>query len=365
MTSKGARTRAAVLCIGLVATSTLVERVAHAQGTGTPPPSSSQAPAPATEQQLKVAREMFQDAYKDEQEKRYAQALEKFQRVAAVKESASVRYRIGSVLESLSRLREARDAFRALAASKPNLTQPETEIADNAAERAHLLDKKIPRVLLRLQPNPPADARVSIDGAPVPASTTPRAIELDPGEHHILASSPTSLASESKVTLAEGREVEVMVVLESNAPASKPPPPVAEPPPPVASAPRDNTLAFVALGAGGALVVTGLVLLGIREGDISDINKACGSDGTCPAAQQSSLQSSHDQAALFGPLGIGMAVVGLAAAGTGVYLLLRRAPAAEAPPAKGTTTTSPSNGGLRISTRPVYGGALLGLGASF
>jgi hypothetical protein len=348
------------VCIGLAAASALVADVAHAQGTAAPAPAST----PANDVQLKAAREMFQDAYKDEQEKRYTQALDKFQRVAAVKESASVRYRIGSVLEQLGRLREARDSFRALAASKPNLTQPEKEIADNAAERAHLLDKRIPRLVLRLQPDAPADARVSIDGAPVPASTAPRSIELDPGEHHILASSPTSQPSETKVTLAEGREVEVMVVLETVAAAKQPPPVVVEPPP-VEAPRRDNTLAYVALGAGGVLVVTGLVLLGIREGDVSDIKKACGANGTCPSAQMASLQSSHDQAALFGPLGIGVGLVGLAAAGTGVYLLLRRAPAADAAPAKGTTTTSPSSGGVRLSTRPVYGGALLGLDASF
>jgi len=63
--------------------------------------------------------------YKDEQEKRYAQALDKFQRVAAVKESGSVRYRIGSVLEALGRLREARDAFRAIAGSKASLPEKE------------------------------------------------------------------------------------------------------------------------------------------------------------------------------------------------------------------------------------------------
>ena len=33
-------------------------------------------------EELKAARELFQEAFKDEQEKRYADALEKFQRVA-------------------------------------------------------------------------------------------------------------------------------------------------------------------------------------------------------------------------------------------------------------------------------------------
>jgi hypothetical protein len=329
--------------------------VAHAQ---TPPSSSTGA------DELKAARELFQDAYKDEQEKRYAQALEKFQRVAAVKESASVRYRIGSVLEGLGRLREARDSFRALAASKPNLTKPEQDIADNAAERAHLLDKKIPRLVLKLQPNPPADARVSIDGAPVPASTAPRSIELDPGEHHILASSPTSKLTESKVTLTEGGEVEVTVALEPNAPT--PPPPVEKP---IEPPHRNNTLAYVAIGAGAALIATGAVLLAVREGDVSDIKKACGADGACPAGvDMSDLNSKHDQAALFGPLGIGLGVVGLAAAGTGIFLLVRKPSADSAPPAKDTTTSAhpvDASRGIRISTRPVYGGAMLGLGTSF
>jgi hypothetical protein len=308
---------------------------------------------------LKGARELFQEAYKDEQEKRFAQALEKFQRVASVKESASVRYRIGSVLEQLGRLREARDAFRALAATKPNLSTPEQEIADNAAERAHQLDKKIPKLVLRLQDNPPADARVSIDGAPVPASTAPRQIELDPGEHVVQASSPTSNPSESKVMLTEGGEVDVVVMLTPSKATKLPPPPPDETTPH-----RNNTLAYVALGAGGVLLAAGVVLLGIREGDISDIKKDCGSAGNCPVAKRDTLQSAHDQAELFGPLGVGLGVAGLAAAGAGVYLLLRPQPAAPPPAAAGTTTSAP-HAGVRVSTRPLQGGGMVGLSTSF
>jgi len=317
----------------------------------------AQTKAPSPEE-LKAAREMFQEAYKDEQEKRFAEALEKFQRVAAVKESASVRYRIGSVLEQLGRLREARDAFRALAASKPSLSTPDQEIADNAAERAHQLDRKVPKLVLRLPSDAPADTRVSIDGAPVPASTTPRRIELDPGEHLVQASSPTSPSSpssESKVTLSEGGEVELTVTLGAKTAVTPPPPPP--------SAHRNNTLAYVALGAGGVLLVSGLVLLGIREGDISDIKTACGEDGSCPSSIRGQLQSKHDQAEVFGPLGIGLGVAGLAVAGTGAYLLLRSSPKAEAP--SGGATASTSGGGLRVSTRPVAGGAMLGVGAAF
>lgn len=344
MTSSGTRTRAALFGLGLAVAASAFDRGAYAQ---------AKAPTP---EELKAAREMFQEAYKDEQEKRFTQALDKFQRVAAVKESASVRYRIGSVLEQLGRLREARDAFRALAASKPSLSAPEQEIADNAAERAHQLDRKIPKLVLRLQANPPADARVSIDGAPVPASTTPRRIELDPGEHLVQASSPTSAPAESKVALAEGGEVEYMVTLVPAVKTVVAPPP---PPPPH----RNNTLAYVALGAGGVLLVTGLVLLGVREGDISDIKKVCGEAGNCPSSKRSDLESKHDEAALFQPLGIGLGIAGLAVAGTGAYLLFRSDPSAAPPSADKTTSSSlPS---FRVSTRPVQGGAMLGASAAF
>src|SRR6185436_6559720 len=101
MTNKGARTIVALAALA-IATSTLSPRAAHAQ----------------SEDELKAARELFQEAYKDEQEKRYPEALDKFRRVAKVKESASVRYRIASVLEPMGRLREARDAYRAVAGMK-------------------------------------------------------------------------------------------------------------------------------------------------------------------------------------------------------------------------------------------------------
>jgi hypothetical protein len=136
----------------------------------------------------------------------------------------------------------------------------------------------------------------------------------------------------------------------------------APPPPPVERPHRDNTLAYVALGAGGVLLVSGLVLLGVREGDISDIKKACGDAGNCPSALRSDLTSKHDQAQLFGPLGVGLGVVGLAAAGTGAYLLLRPSK----PDATPSGTTRPAtNGGIRVAPRPVAGGALLGVAAAF
>ena len=314
----------------------------------------------ASAEELKSARELFQEAYRDEQEKRFTQALEKFQRVAAVKESASVRYRIAAVLASLGRLREARDAYRALAASKSTLPASEQEISDSSAERAQALDHRIPRLVVKLQENPPPDARVTIDGAPVPASTTPRPFEVDPGEHVVQATAPTAQASETTISLREGSETTVTVVLPLLAGRSPKVDAAATPTPtPDTSPRRDRTLAFVALGAGGVMLITGIAILVVREGEISDLNKDCRT--VCPSENRNALESKHDEAQLFGPLGVGIGAVGLLAAGAGAYLLFRPLPSAA--PANGTSQ-APSNS-LRIGPHPVRGGAGIGLAASF
>lgn len=320
------------------------------------PPARAQSP-----EELRAARELFQDAYKDEQDRRYAEALEKFQRVSRVRESASVRYRIASVLEALGRLRESRDAFRALAARKNDLEKKEQEIADSAAERAAGLDEKIPKLVVRTEREPAAGTRVTIDGAEVPASTHPRAIELDPGEHVVQSSAPGARPFATKVRLGEGGQMDLTVPVEA-APAAVPPPRPEEPPPPPPPPSSDRTVAYVAVAAGSVLLVSGVVLLIIRESDIADIRSKCPS-GVCAVSQRNVIESDRDQAKLFGPLGFGLAAAGLALGAAGVYLLVKAPRSSAAPPT--IAPTSPPVGALRFAPHVVRGGAILGIGAGF
>lgn len=346
--TRGVRGRFIAIGVALAVTTSSVEAVAQSRNVPSPP-------------DLKTARELFQEAYKREQEGRFAEALETFRRVAIVRESASVRYRIASVLESLGRLREARDAFRALAAAQRSLPTNEQEISESAAERADGLDKRIPRIVLKLEADPPADARVTIDGAPVPASTEPRHVELDPGEHVVRATAPTARPSESRVTLTEGGEVAMTVVLERIVPVERSEP-VALAPAPAAPPAASNSLAYVALAAGGVLLVTGSVLLFVRESNIDDLNDQC-SGGACPLSKKSELESTRDQAELFGPLGIGIGIAGLVVAGTGALFLVARGAARSAGSA--TADSNKGVGGLRVHSNAVRGGAVLGIFGSF
>lgn len=286
-------------------------------------------------EELQAARELFQEAYEAEQEARYADALAKFRRVASVKETSSIRYRIATVLMAMGRLRESRDIFRSIAAARPSLPATEHEIADSAVEKSAELDRRIPKLSLRLADGSPDDVRVTLDGAPIPVSTTPRPIELDPGDHAVLAVASGSAPYEQTVTLTDGGgQVEHTIFLTPGAPAS----PEVPPPDP------DRLLGWVAVGGGSALLAMGAALLIAREGAISEMNAACPS-GVCPNSRRSDVESDRARAELFGPLGGAMALVGIAAAGAGTYLLVRSSRSAQA----ASVSVAPTIGGARLA----------------
>jgi hypothetical protein len=305
-----------------------------------------------TASELKAARELFQEAYEDEKEKRFEEALEKFQRVAQVRESAPVRYRIASVLEQLGRLREA---YRAIAASKPTLPEDQQEVADAAAQKVLAVDRRIPKLVVRIEEPAPEGARVSVNGVPVPASATPRKIELDPGEHVVQATATNAPPYEKRVTLAAGEEVPVAIAFGPQT-ADEP-----ESPPGGEVTEKNRTLGYVALGAGGVLLITSAALLIVREGLIGDIETAC-PGGVCPIARRDEIEGKRSDADLFGPLGLGVGVVGLAAAGFGAYMLLRSSPSTSEPPATGS---APRAWRLSPRARVLQGGAMVGVGAAF
>lgn len=309
-------------------------------------------------EELKQARELFQEAYKDEQEKRFDQALEKFRRVAKVRETAPVRYRIASVLESLERLREARDAFRALAASKATLPAAEHEVADSAAARAVEIDKRIGHVVVKLDSRWPADTRVTVDGGIVPGSPGPRGVEVDPGSHVIGAMSPKTGPAETSVTVAPGGEVTVNL-LPPGGGTNPTPPPGADPSQAGDSGSTTRTAGVVTLAVGGALVVTGVVMLAVREGKISDIESKCPND-VCPTSTRAEVESARDGAEMLGPLGIGFMIVGLVAGGVGTYLALRPSGASSTPAPSPTSALR-----IRLGSRSVPGGALVGFHGAF
>jgi len=175
-------------------------------------------------------------------------------------------------------------------------------------------------------PTAPTEPQVSVDGKPIPAAAVGVRRATDPGQRTIKAGAPGFYAKEETVVLGEGAEQTVRFELEAlppeemakaqaeATPASTDQQPA--PPPPAEPAP-DDTLAYVALGVGGA----GLVAWGVsgvfflRERSV--LAEECTND-ECGKEQQ----QHNDRYETLGWISGVSAVVGIAGVATGVSLLL-------------------------------------------
>jgi hypothetical protein len=225
-------------------------------------PSRGQAPPPRTDAELGAARQLFAEALRAEKEKRFDVALDGFRRVREVRDTAPVEYRIGTCLEGLGRLPEAISAYTAAV----RLSEGDAAAADVGAGSRERID-----ALSKLVPPPP------------PAQAPP-----DSGPH----------------------------------PDEKPPPapPAAAEGAPVATSPI-ATWGWVGIAAGGALVAASVTSLVLRESDIRTANRDCPGGG-CIGSIDPDAQSATNRARFEGPLGLGLGVAGVVAAGLGAYLVV-------------------------------------------
>jgi hypothetical protein len=201
----------------------------------------------------------------------------------------------------------------------------------DAQERAKgVLAAALPKIAHLTVKVDPANVnpQITVAGAVIPAALIGVERPTDPGTHEVVVTAPGYLEQKTTVTLAEGGAQELSIKLEKdpNAAAATPPPPPPSSIPVVTTAPtsppadtgpkKNNTLAYVSLGVGGAglLVggITGLLALG-KKGDLEG---CVGSK--CPSSQQDTLDSAKSMATI-STVGFTVGIVGV---GVGVVLLV-------------------------------------------
>jgi hypothetical protein len=307
--------RAASFATGGIAGALLLASVADAQPSG-----------PAGPDALASARALFAEALRDEEAGRFGEALAKFERVLAVRDTASIEYRIGSCHEGLG---EPVPAYRSyLTAQTLGASDPQgADVARAASDRMDVLSRQLARLTL-IMPNPaPTDAEVRVDDGVV---TTGEPIPLMPGRHLVSATASGAAPFRSEIALAQGAQVALTVVL------APPPPPVAAPiePPPVVQ-PKDSfaVARWSTVGVGTGLMAVSAILLVARHNDISDLNQACANG--CPPDREGELESIRQRALTYGPVGVACGVAGIALVGAGIYWIA----SAHRPAATGQTVT--------------------------
>lgn len=292
--------------------------------------------APAAGQsadQLDAARKLFSDAVADEDAKRFDTALEKFQRVAAVKDTANVRYRIASCLEALGRRAEAVASYEA-AAKLAEQEKAAPDVLRAAREHAADLERVVPRLSVVLPADAPATTEVRIDDAPVDRAALADGLLLDVGHHTIRATAPGDSPFETAVTLPEGGHVSITVTLTPVAPLAGPPAGQTlgqapsgpsgdgEAKPAVPTHPS-HVGTWIAIGVGGALAVGSVVSFVLRQSNIGTIDNDCSGSSTlqCPSSKQSEVTDARNAAQWQGPLALGLAAGAVVGVGIGAWLL--------------------------------------------
>jgi hypothetical protein len=309
-----------------------------------------------TKTELAAARNLFQEAVTDEQAKRFEPALEKFRRVQAVRDTTHVRYRIAACLEALGKLRESSASYEAAIQLGENDAKS-SDVVRSAKERIADLKNRMPALTITLSEKAPPDAEVEVDHEKVPSTSLGAPLLLDPGVHDVSGTAANVPPFHTSLTLAEGARVSLVVPLDRPAVVATPVvPPVEKPHPiesdnhrmPVSTDGGRQTWGFVALGAGGALLVTSGVVLLLRHNDIATLNDACHNGGVCPRSREAELTRVRSRAVTEGPVAGVLAAGGLVAAGIGVWLL--------ATPTDARAASTPQRPVLRAFATPSAGG---------
>ncbi len=260
---------------------------------------------------------------------KWQEALERFSEADRLYHSPVFVLYSARSLRNLGRLLEARAVLRRLVDEKLDDAAPDAwkEAQGDARAELSALEPEIPSVIVIAEGASPGTV-IAIDDKPVLAG---KPIELDPGQHRLLASDGKRQRTVDFSVARGAREQTVVAKFSPPAPAARPTKPV--PPAPEPERARGPYVpGLVIAGAGGVALITGGVvgtLAMIKADQARDDLPASCRDTTCPLSTKSdveaSLEPSRDLATAADVLLISGAA--LAAVGIALWLIDPRAEA--------------------------------------
>jgi hypothetical protein len=270
----------------------------------------------ATPEDLEHARVLFTQALADQDAGRTDAALEKYRRVAEVRDTSQVEYRIASCLEALGQKRAALVAYdrsahlgRGEAQAGDVVTAANEHITTLAASMGKLA------ITVRGGTSPLIGASASqltvrIDGEVISHEEAEAEIVLEPGPHTVDVSAPAMKPTRASVTIVQGRRADLALALE--------PEPVVVPPPSRSYA-RRNVGVGLLVGAGALAIGYGVTLF-VRQNVIDTIKSDCPND-TCPVSLHDSIESMRSTATTLMPVAIALGAAAIILGGTGIVFV--------------------------------------------
>ncbi len=290
-----------------------------------------------------AARTLFQEARKAANAGDYTTACPKFAdsyqldpAIGTLLNIADCEQRLGHIAKAWVTFQKALDQL-----SKNDDRRPAVEKA------AAGLEKRLPRLSVRLAATAPKESTIERDGVQVGSSSLGMALPVDPGHHVVIVKASGHQEQRYEVDVSEGQSRELLcepgaavtpsasvssiqpekpaLTSETEKPASAAGPISTSNAPPLATAqtqlqsePRSRTVGYVVGGIGAAGLAVGVVTRVLAFGQKSsinahcDVNKACDQTGMDAVSRANTFQTVSTVSLL----------VGLAGVGTGIYLVV-------------------------------------------
>lgn len=278
-----------------------------------------------TKEELDKARALFLEGLSLHAANNCAAALTKYREVAKVKMTAQVAFNIAECEERLGRLVQALGNYR-VAAAQGEGDKKAKEVMAKVGDRIEAIEGRIPKLTITRAKGGDT-AVIELDGTEIGVGQLGSPIPVDPGAHVIVAKVGNKELLHESVTLAEkeNKTFEVKLTIKMpkiEQPKDEPPPdlPKEEPPPP----PRSRTPGIVVTVIGGVVMIAGFSFLAPRAAAISELDKLCGGDTTCPP----SAEDTANRGKLFTGLAEGFVVAGVVGLATGIALIATSGPRA-------------------------------------
>lgn len=275
------------------------------------PPTGDEEPSG---EELLAARQLFEEGQTLEQAGDWQGALGVYERVAQVKLTPNVRYKIARCHEELGRLVEAVNGYDLAAQEAKTSGKTAEKVLKNAPKRAADLRKKLGQIEIHIE-GELRTSRVLIDGKSIAPVLLATAIPVDPGPHVVQLETAGSVAFEQDVDLGKGELATVDIEVHDPEPAPEPPPQPL-PPPPQSALPADDPAdphvpAYVVGSLGLASLAAAGAMWGLREAAVSEVRDTCdANDSHCDPSLVGTADLGYSyQNAAFALLGVGGAAL--------------------------------------------------------
>jgi hypothetical protein len=268
-----------------------------------------------------TARSLADEGYAALQDKRYAQAVDRFSRADALVHAPTLTLDWARGLVGLGQFVEAQERYELIIREGVDPRAPQSWQRALSSARTELAALKPRLSWVTITVTGSSDVHVSVDGVVVPAAAIGVRRAINPGTHDVTVVAKGYLGEQQALKLAEAEEGSVAFALKVD-PAQQAEPFVVAKTPPVVVAPpeaaRSHTPIYVAFGVAGVGFVVGGVSGALALGKRSTLEKNCPDPDNC-GEEYAGTVSAYNTLGTISGAGF---IVGAAGAVTGITLLL-------------------------------------------